>query len=123
MLSVKVKGSTAKIEAFLSKNKDYSPILHKYGQRGVDVLRAATPVDTGETASKWRYKIVKTKTGLSLQWLNDAVADDGSVPIVVLLIHGHGTQNGSYVEANNFVAPAIKPVLNELARQLMKEVE
>lgn len=97
-------------------------MLHKYGRRGVDILKANTPVDTGVTAASWRYKIVETRTGYSLQWLNDSTTDDGNIPIVVLIIYGHGTQNGSYVEGNNFVSPAIEPLIKELTKKIMREV-
>lgn len=124
MLKVTTKGSFKATTTFLKDAKDnnFFPILHKYGRRGVDLLKAHTPVDTGVTAASWRYKILETKTGYSLQWLNDATTEDGDVPIVVLIIYGHGAQNGTYVEGNNFVTPALKGMLNKLAKQLMREV-
>lgn len=123
MIKVKQSGSFAKTEAFLKqgKNINYKSILKHYGQRGVDLLREATPVDTGETANSWSYKINETKDGYTLEWHNSKIA--GNIPVVMLLVYGHGCQNGSYVEGNNFVTPALRHMFKKMARELLKEVE
>ncbi len=119
-------GSFSCIEEALSTSQNgrhrQVQILRKYGSKGVELLAAATPIDSGMTAALWRYSIVEEKGSLSLQWLNDSMDDDGNTPVIILLIKGHGLKDGSYVPANNFVSPTILPLLNELSKALMKEV-
>lgn len=103
----------------LSKNP-YRDIFEKYGKLGVQALTAATPVDTGKTASSWEYKIIETKDATKLQWHNTNV-DDGVV-VAVLIQYGHATRNGGYVQGRDFINPAIKPILDGLADQIWKEV-
>lgn len=103
-----------------SINRNYTDTLRRYGQRGVDLLSAATPVDSGKTASAWSYEIVNTKDGQKLEWHNSNVAE--YVPVVILLVYGHGCQNGSYVEGVNFVNPALEPLFKSMAEELLKEV-
>ena len=40
---------------------DARSVLEEYGRLGVGALSAATPVSTGETASKWSYKVKGNK--------------------------------------------------------------
>ena len=74
----------------------------------------ATPVDTGEAASSWRYDVKFGKDEVSIEWLNDDVTRDG-VPIVILLQYGHGTGTGGYVRGRDFINPAIQPIFDEIA--------
>lgn len=122
MLRVKESGSFNKTETFLKSNFNifYKSMLKRYGQEGVELLRRATPKDTGVTADSWSYQIVETKEGISLEWHNSNTTD--KVPVVILLVYGHGTQNGSFVEGFNFVNPALEPVFKSLAKKLQREV-
>ena len=43
--------------------------LDKYGKEGVQALMAATPVDTGLTASLWHYDINMSKDSSSISFL------------------------------------------------------
>lgn len=123
MIKVNSKGSFKSTETFLTNysHKNYDALLKRYGRRGVDLLKAATPVDTGVTADSWFYKIVKTEEGSKIEWHNSNTVND--VPIVILLVYGHGLQNGSYVEGVNFVNPALEPMFKSLAKELLKEVD
>lgn len=122
MLKVKESGSFVKTETFLKANNNvnYKSILKRYGKEGVDLLRAATPKDTGVTADSWTYKIVETDLGISLEWHNSNTTDN--IPVVILLVYGHGTQNGSYIEGVNFVNPALEPIFKSMATKLIREV-
>lgn len=122
MISFKQKGNFERTERSLEKLKrrDYIKHLDKYGAYGVQVLSAATPIDTGETRSSWSYSITSTKNGLSLSWNNSNVA--GSVPVVILLQYGHGTPSGVYVQGRDFINPSIRPVMDQIAKELWKEV-
>ena len=117
------KGNFSKTEKFFERCKNLVKlgVLDKYGREGVNALSMATPVDTGKTASSWRYRISSTPTSISIEWINDNTTKDG-IPIVVLIQYGHGTGNGGYVVGNDFINPAIKPVFDKISDALWKEV-
>lgn len=118
----KHSGSFSNTERFLKKfsDKDYRAMFTRYGQRGVLALQQETPVDTGETRSSWDYKIEKTFYGYSLSWYNTVMA--GSTPLVILIQYGHGTRGGAYVQGIDIINPAMKPILQEIANDIWKEV-
>ena len=123
MIRVKQKGSFSKTEAFFNRvlNKNYLNILDKYGQLGVALLRQETPVRTGEVLSAWEYRVEDLGRGrTSLSFINNAENEGHN--IVILLMYGHGNGNGGYVEGDDFVTPAIRPLLRDLANALWKEV-
>jgi hypothetical protein len=96
-------------------------ILDYYGERGVEILRESTPVDTGRTADSWKYIITKTREQYSIEWQNSSVDVNGT-PIVVLLHFGHATKDGYYIKGLNFINDTIKPVIEDLASAAWKEV-
>lgn len=122
MIRVKCTGDFKNTTKFLERASKMSitDILNKYGETGVKALSAATPKDTGETASKWGYEIKAGKTSSSITWTNDAVND--GIPIVILIQYGHGTRNGGYVSGVDFINPAIKGVMDSLADSVWREV-
>ena len=71
-ISFSQKGDFSKLSSFLQKLKAKLrlSILDKYGRKGVDALREATPVDSGVTASSWRYEIQHTDSGVALTFLS-----------------------------------------------------
>ena len=93
----------------------------KYGRRGVEALRLATPVDTGETANSWDYRIEHSGDSVSIEWTNSNVIK--GVNIAVILHYGHGTRNGGYVKGRNYINKAIQPVFDEILKDLSKEVK
>lgn len=94
--------------------------IEAYAQKGVEALAAATPVDTGKTAASWSYEIQSKNDILTITWKNSNEAD--GIPIVVLLYYGHGTPQGHYVKGRDFITPAIRPVFDEIADKVWKEV-
>ena len=116
------KGDYGKATKYLEglKKKDFLKILEKYGEKGVEVLSAATPVNTGRTAQSWSYDIQKTNNGYVLSWSNSST--NKGISIVILNQYGHATRNGGWVKGIDFINPAIKPVFNQLADDLWKEV-
>lgn len=122
-ITFRQKGNFSKTEKFFERCKNLFKlgVLDKYGREGVNALSMATPVDTGETASKWRYEITNTNGNLSVNWYNDEETKDGT-PIAILIQYGHGTRNGGYVRGRDFINPAIRPVFDKLADELWKEV-
>jgi len=107
--------------SFLEHLADFDPrpILHEYGQLGVGALSSATPVDTGETASKWSYKVKQKGERYKLIWTNSEVV--GDAPLVLLLQYGHGTKSGFFLGGRDFINPALKPIYDSLHERLIEE--
>lgn len=122
MIVVKHKGDFKKTTKFLQKvrsNYIYDR-LKKYGQEGVAALAAATPVDSGLTASSWGYEITMTNGSYSINWTNSNVVN--GVPIAIIIQLGHGTRNGGWVEGRDYINPAIQPVFDKIANEIWREV-
>lgn len=121
MITLKVRGSTERTEAFLRKNKKIKiSNLEQYGVMGVNALAAATPVKTGNTASSWDYKIVEENGKIKIVWTNSNVVKGQQ--IAILLQYGHVTGNGGYVVGRDYINPALQPIFDDIAKQAWKEV-
>lgn len=122
LVVMKQSGSLKNFEGFLYKNRKRRlyQLLNEYGKQGVELLRDATPVDTGKTATGWDYEIEVSSQGVSLYWVNNNVNE--GVPIAILIQYGHATQNGSYVQGIDYINPALRPLFESMATKLWKEV-
>lgn len=125
MISVKTKGDFKNTERFLKRYNDDAnvmPILEKYGNRGVELLTSATPIDTSKTSVSWAYEIENTKKGeYHIQFFNQNV--NNGVNIAIILQYGHGTRNGGYVRGRDYINPAIKTAFDEMRDELIREVK
>lgn len=123
MIRIKVKKNWDKTTNWLDKivSKHNLSLFEKYGREGVAALSAATPVDTGATASSWDYKIVQNEQSISLVFVNNNKTTTG-IPIAILLQYGHGNGRGGYVQGRDFINPVVQPLFDELADKLWKEV-
>ena len=65
-------------------------------------------------------KIEHNKNKISLVWYNTNIND--GVPIALILQTGHGTRTGGYVRGIDYINPAMKPVFDEIANEVWKEV-
>ena len=108
-------GKWTATERFLNRlqSKDYFSRLNEYAQRGVSALQAATPVDSGKTASSWRAEVEVGNDTTSIYWINDNVTYQGD-PVAILLQYGHGTGTGGYVQGRDYINPAMKPVFDSI---------
>jgi hypothetical protein len=104
----------------LAKGPSIFAQLEKYGDAGVAALRAATPIDDGETAAAWYYEVVQDKGSWSIIWGNSNI-EDGR-PIAVLLQHGHATRTGGYVQGRDYINPALQPIFDQMAAEGWKVV-
>ena len=122
LVVMKQSGSLKNFEGFLYKNrkKRLYQLLNEYGKQGVELLRYATPVDTGKTATGWDYEIEVSSQGVSLYWVNNNVNE--GVPIAILIQYGHATRSGSYVQGIDYINPALRPLFESMATKLWKEV-
>lgn len=121
-IKVTTKGNFKKTEGFLTKIRNRNPmvVLNKLGQLGVDVLTAATPKDTGLTASSWYYEIAETKRGYDIQWLNSNIVDGYNVAL--LIQYGHGTGGGGYVAGIDYINPVMDQLFKAAKIDIGKEV-
>lgn len=122
MISFEHKGDFKKTLTFLERVTRVSidSVLHRYGREGVNALSQATPVNTGKTAGSWNYEIENVNGSYSIYWTNSNTTS--GVPIVILLQYGHGTRGGGYVQGRDFINPAIKPIFDNIADKVWREV-
>lgn len=122
LIKIKHKGNFNNAERFFNRvlKREYLNILEKYGQMGVEALRSATPSESGKTADSWEFGIEEGNGTVTLYWTNSN--ENQGVNIAVLLIYGHGLQNGGYVQGIDFVNPAMRPIFEKIADESWKEV-
>ena len=117
------KGDFRHTFSFLKKmkNEEYLEVLNELGSRGVDALAAATPKDSGRTASSWSYEVVRESGSTSIIWSNSNLGK-GWFPIAIELQYGHGTGTGGFVQGVDYINPAIRPVFDEISDAVRKAV-
>ena len=122
MIKIIQKGDFKKSITYMEKLKEAIRLntFDKYGREGVNALSSATPVDSGETASSWYYKIERTKNTISIAFYNSNV--NKGVSIAIILQYGHGTGTGGWVEGRDYINPAIQPIFDKMAEEAWKEV-
>ena len=123
MISFRQKGDFSKLTSYLEKAKKVVRLstLDKYGQAGVAALSSATPVDSGETANSWYYKIEHKKGSSSISFHNSNIQN--GVPIAIIIQYGHGTGTGGWVEGRDYINPAIRPIFDQIANDVWREVK
>lgn len=115
-------GSTRRTEAFLAglARGDQYRDLSRIAQKGVSALAAATPRDSGLTASSWSYDIRSSRGRTTIVWTNSNVHNGAQ--IAILLQYGHGTGTGGYVAGYDYINPSIRPVFDEIADNVWEKV-
>lgn len=122
MISITSSGSFKNTQSFFDRilgGGIYSD-LNRYGKMGVDALAGATPVDTGETAQSWDYRITNAKGSAGIEWFN--THNNQGSNIALLIQYGHGTGTGGYVAGYDYINPAIKPIFDKIADDVWKKV-
>ena len=119
MIAIRTRGNFDNTEKYLKglASKDYRPILESYARRGLEAL-----IDS------WGYKIQNDSEGISIQWYNTHTIDgyafgNKGTPVIILLQYGHATGTGGYVEGYDIINPAIRPIFDELSKELWEEVK
>ena len=122
MISFRQKGDFSKLTRYFERLKETVKLgeLDKYGRDGVAALESATPIDTGETAKSWYYKITNANGSATISFYNSNIQN--GCPIAIILQYGHGTKNGGWVEGRDYINPAIQPILDEIANNAWREV-
>ncbi len=122
MIRFKQKGDFKNLESFLNRagNFDMRTFLDRYGREGVEALRSNTPIDSGLTASSWDYYIETNKRTSKIVWTN--THNISGVNIAIILQYGHATKNGGYVQGQDYINPAIRPIMDKIADDVWREV-
>lgn len=94
--------------------------LRRYGLKGVKALASSTPVGTGKTASSWSYTVSQKGDNWVLSWNNSNIVR--GTPIAIILQYGHVTGTGGWVQGRDYINPAIKPIMDEIAEGVWRTV-
>ncbi len=123
MIKITSQGKFEKTRRFFKKmsNFEVKSILDKYGKKGVNALASATPKDSGKTAGSWSYEIIVEDGTYTIQWNNSNV--NKGVNIAIILQYGHGTGTGGYVAGKDYINPAVRPIFEQMADTIWKEVK
>ena len=116
------KGDFKKTKKFFSslRRREYLRELDRFGAMGVQALQAATPVEAGATAGAWSYRVKTSGNGAEIAWFNGNTIN--GVNIAIILQYGHGTGTGGYVSGRDYINPAIKPVMDQIAEGVWRAV-
>jgi hypothetical protein len=122
MISFRQKGDFSKLTHFLEKAKEAVRFgdLDKYGREGVAALASATPIDSGQTANSWYYKIINKNGSATITFYNSNIQN--GVPIAIILQYGHGTRNGGWVQGRDYINPVIQPIFDKIVNDAWREV-
>jgi hypothetical protein len=122
VITVSSTGSFKNTEAFLQhvQKLDVIRILETLAQTGVDALEGATPVDTGLAANSWGYEVTRNGGVYTVSWTNSDV--ENGYPVAIMIQYGHGTGTGGYIQGQDYINPAIKPVFDAISDKIWKAV-
>ena len=121
-ITIESKGDFNHVEGFFKRTKkeNFIECMDYFGKIGVQALAMETPIDTAETAASWGYEIIEGDGKLELVFTNEHMA--GDIPVVILIIYGHATRNGGYVQPYDFVNPVTKEIFDSIAESIWREV-
>lgn len=122
MSFVEHRGSFKHLESFLKSmtKLDVIGILHQSGKEGVTALSAATPVESGLAAASWGYVVQRNGPTYSITWTNSDV--ERGFPVAIMLQYGYGTGTGGFVQGQDYINPAIRPIFDKIAAKVWKAV-
>lgn len=122
MISASTSGSFKNTEQFLKKMTTGAIYqgLEQLAQEGVNALASATPIDSGLAANSWGYNIQRTKSSCTISWTNSDV--ENGFPVAIMLQYGYGTGTGGYVQGQDYINPAIRPIFDKIADYVWKAV-
>lgn len=118
---IESKGDFKNLTGILERTKNFFNIgvLDKYGEKGVEALKKATPSKSLNTANSWYYKIKRTGKTAILEFHNSNIQN--GVNIAMILYTGHATKDGYWVQGVDYINPALKPIFEEMAKDALKE--
>lgn len=122
MISIGTVGSFDSTRRYLHKlsRGDFYPNLDGLAREGVAALSRATPIESSRAANSWDYTIQRERGSVTITWLNHDIEE--GFPVVIMLQYGHGTGTGGYVQGQDFINPAIRPIFNKIDDAVRKAV-
>lgn len=123
MITIKTSGSFHNTERFLTEmsKKEYLQALEHAADEGVNALSEATPQRSGLTANSWYQEVKHNRRSAAITWFNSNKNPHGT-PIPILIEFGHGTREGGYVQAYEFINRTLEPLYDRLANDVWKAV-
>ena len=95
-------------------------VLNASGREGVAALSAATPRETGRAATSWGFETSGGGGKYTITWTNNDI--ENGFPVVIMLQYGHGTGTGGFVQGQDFINPAMRPIFDRIADKVWKAV-
>lgn len=86
--------------------------LDYYGRRGVELLKEATPVETGKTRDSWEYRIVNGE----LKFVNT------NGKRVLFLTDGY-LNGDKWVPGHDFVTPIVTQIQAEIQQEVKRDAQ
>ena len=122
MISFRHKGDFSNLTRYLERVKNAARIgiLDKYGKEGVAALASATPIDSGNTAGSWYYKVEHSGGSATISFYNSNI--NQGVQIAIILQYGHGTGTGGWVQGRDYINPVVQPLFDRIAEEAWREV-
>uniref|UniRef100_A0AAU7GXG7 Minor tail protein n=1 Tax=Streptomyces phage Scarif TaxID=3158858 RepID=A0AAU7GXG7_9CAUD len=122
MISFVVSRSGKRTEDSLRKMRqgDIYKSLTSAAQLGVRALASAVPKDSGLAADSWSYEIERSRSTVTIKWLNTDI--ENGFPVAIMLQYGHGTGTGGYVQGQDYINPAMRPIFDQIADQVWRAV-
>ena len=122
MISFNTNGSFKKTESFFKKAKTNHilAVMNSCGQDGVNALSSATPIESGLAADSWSFRASGGGGKYKIEWLNTDV--ENGFPVAIMLQYGYGTGTGGYVQGQDYINPAMRPIFDRIADRVWKAV-
>ena len=93
-------------------------LLEKYGEKGVTLLKKATPVLSGKTRDSWSYYIDKKNGSFILSFINTNT--NMNVNIAYIIDKGHITNKTTWVPGLNFIDPIVNRIIKNINREMQE---
>jgi hypothetical protein len=122
VISVHASGSFKKTMTSLTKmsKMDILGVLKTQGQTGVNALSNATPLDSGLASQSWSFEVSGSRGKYTITWTNSDV--ENGFPVAIMLQYGYGTGTGGYVQGQDYINPAMRPIFDQIATKVWKAV-
>lgn len=122
MIIITTTGNFGKTSSYLGRlrHKSFLKRIAAQAQIGVDALAQYTPKDSGLTANSWYTEIEESENNITVYWKNSNIHN--GFPVAIGLQYGHGTGTGGYVQGQDYINPALKPIFDEIALAIREEV-
>lgn len=122
MVSIHAPGDfnkTTKALEYMQSGRMFDNLEH-YGREGVDALSSASPVDTGRLSHSWGYQIGYTHETVSISWFTTDI--ENGLNIAIIVQYGHGTGTGGWVEGQDYINPAMRPLFDRILNDIWRQV-